>query len=286
MNGIQKMKDFRQAAKILAASTVLYSTVGFAVQNEVSITTDEKYRYITSNGIPDHETGQFPNKNNPNRISEQHYVYRVPLRPTFADHDIPLGLSPFGVALNGIPFDPGAAEFWNNDRGSGWQYTALTGKTNLGFDSNNAHVQSTGSYHYHGLPTDLFDKLHKSNEAGPLLGYAADGFPIYGPYFEESGNLKELTSSYRLKKGTRPDGPGGTYDGTFLADFEYVSGAGDLDECNGYEGKTPEYPQGTYFYVISKDFPFVPRCFKGYPDPSFMKRGHNHRPPPRHHHRR
>ena len=46
----------------------------------------------------------------------------------------PLGMNPFGVAINGVPFDPGAAEWWNNDPASGWQYEALSGKINLGMD--------------------------------------------------------------------------------------------------------------------------------------------------------
>ena len=79
-----------------------------------------------------------------------------------------------------------------------------------------------------------------------------------------------MKSSWRLKAGNRPDdGPGGRYDGTFSADYEYVEDLGDLDECNGRFGVTPEYPDGTYYYVITEDFPVIPRCFKGRPDKSF-----------------
>ena len=51
----------------------------------------------------------------------------------------------FGVALNGVPFDPGTAEYWENDRSSDWRYDALSGKINLGLDQNNAHVQPNGA---------------------------------------------------------------------------------------------------------------------------------------------
>lgn len=100
-----------------------------------------------------------------------------------------------------------------------------------------------------------------------LIGYAADGFPIYA-------QTPENRSSYRLKSGTRPTGaagPGGSYDGTYTADYDYVKGLGDLDEANGRTGATPEYPQGTYYYVATAEFPFYPRMLKGTPDASFRR---------------
>src|SRR5579862_1764941 len=48
---------------------------------EVTIEVRDGYRYITSNGIPDHPTGQFPNSGNPNTIAPQRYHFRVPLSP-------------------------------------------------------------------------------------------------------------------------------------------------------------------------------------------------------------
>ena len=57
--------------------------------------------------------------------------------------------------------------------------------------------------------------------------------------------------------------PGGKYDGTFTADYEYVAGSGDLDECNGRFGVTPEYPQGIYYYCITEEFPQLARQWRG-----------------------
>lgn len=257
--------------------------VATALQNEVRITTDENYRYIRSNGIPDHQPGQFPNRGNPNMIRPQNHSYRVPLNPQKADRLTPAARQPFGVALNGVPFDPGTAEVWRNDPRSGWNYDALSGKINLGLDRHLAHVQPDGSYHYHGLPTGLLEILamQKEQKSMLLVGYAADGFPIYGPLaYEEADNprssLVKMTSSYQLKKGTRPNGPGGRYDGTFVQDFEYVAAAGSLDETNGRTGVTPEYPEGTYYYVLTDSFPFIPRSYQGTPDRSFERQG----PPP------
>ena len=78
-----------------------------------------------------------------------------------------------------------------------------------------------------------------------------------------------------MKKGNRPtgdNGPGGKYDGTFEQDFEFAEGSGDLDKSNGRTGVTPEYPDGTYYYIATADYPFIPRIFHGTPDSSFAKR--------------
>ena len=131
------------------------ATVKPAFANEVTITVEGDVRVIRSNGIPDHATGRFPNRGNPNIIAPQRYDFRVPAEPKAAERAMPLHMQPFGVAVNGVVFDPGAAEWWNRDRSSGWQYEPLFGSGMLGVDANHAHVQPSGAYHYHGLPTAL-----------------------------------------------------------------------------------------------------------------------------------
>jgi hypothetical protein len=249
-----------------------------AFAEEVSIRVEGDVRVIRSNGIPAHETGQFPNRGNPNTIAPQHYEFRVPAEPKVADKLTPLRMQPFGVAVNGVVFDPGAAEWWNRDRTSGWQYEPLFGGGMLGVDQSHAHVQPNGAYHYHGIPVGLVFALTDGKEKMVLVGWAADGFPIYNPVgysnpADAESAVKSLKSSYRVKKGTRPNGPGGAYDGTFVADYEYVAGAGNLDECNGLTGVTPEYPKGIYHYVLTEEFPYVPRIYRGTPDASFATHG-------------
>lgn len=259
--------------------------------NEVTISADGNYRYIISNGIP-YWHGQFPNPGNPNYILPQHYHFKVPLHPSLAGGITQLqGWMVFGVGNDGVPFDPGTAEFWYGDRN--WCYEAMSGKINLGLDQNNAHVQPGGAYHYHGLPTELTTNQSPGIHSA-IIGYAADGFPIYARYGyvlpnDPNSGIKELRSSYQLRSGTRPSGPGGVYDGTFTADYIYVAGSGDLDECNGRFGVTPDAPQGTYAYFITMEFPLISRCFKGTPDASFIKQNIGHgvgsgmmgrRPPP------
>lgn len=246
--------------------------------NEVAITIEGDKRVITSNGIPDHPTGQFPGPRNPNTISEQNQRFEVPANPQIAPQTTALGMHPFGVAINGVVLDPGAAEWWNRDRFSGWQYEPLAGVIDLGTDQSNAHVQPTGTYHYHGIPHELIQNLTTGRPQMVLLGWAADGFPIYGqwgysdPADPQSG-LTLLASSYAVKQGTRSGGPGGAYDGTFVEDYEYVAGLGNLDEANGSFGPTPEFPDGIYHYHITDAFPFIPRLFKGTPDASFFRGG-------------
>jgi hypothetical protein len=243
--------------------------------NEVHIEARDGYRYISSNGIPNHATGEFPNRNNPSRIAPQRYNFRVTLSPRIADKITSLPIGKFGIAVNGIPFDPSTAEWWDNDPNSGWHQAARAGTNDLGLDYSNAHVQPNGAYHYHGLPYGWLNELPNASKPQVILtGWAADGFPIYSLYGyanakDAHSKIIELHSSYRLKQGTRPNGPGGTYDGTYEEDYEYVAGAGELDECNGRFGVTSEFPSGTYYYVLTKEYPFVPHAFRGTPDSSF-----------------
>jgi len=221
--------------------------------NRVSIREEGGYRYIESNGLPDHSTGQFPNSGNPNSISAQNHQFRVTLNPQKSGNATPVQLA--GVAVNGVPMEPGTAEFWNQDRSSGWRIQAQGPGVNLGLDQNHAHVQPGGMYHYHGVPTGVIN-----NASSSLIGWAADGFEIH-----YAGNQSK--SSWRLKSGTRPSGPGGKYDGTYENDFEYVAGSGNLDQCNGGD------LNGKYVYFITDDYPYIQRCVFGIPDSSFAKRG-------------
>ena len=150
---------------------------------------------------------------------------------------------------------------------------------------NHAHVQPNGQYHYHGMPELLIDFLG-DNQGMTLVGWASDGFPVYAKYGysdpnDSASDLIALQPSWKLKENPdegRPDtltalvgGPGqGTTNpnipipmGAFTQDFEYEEGYGDLDECNGRMGVTPEFPNGIYYYMVTDDFPYFTRCLKG-----------------------
>ena len=119
-----------------------------------------------------------------------------------------------------------------------------------------------GRYHHHQRPVALLNELGDNSDFhSPLIGFAFDGFPIYGPYGyhnpDGSGAIVRIESSYQLRSGLRPPpqlgGPGGLYDGRYIEDYEYVAGLGHLDEHNGHFGVTPEYPDGIYHYVTAID---------------------------------
>ena len=243
----------------------------------VTVTVANGVRTITSNGLPNTAPGSFPNANCPNSIAAQSYSYALPTTPTkTTDQEVTVP-QPFGIAVDGVLFHPRTAEYWNNDPSSGWNYYALGGGRNLGIDRNHAHVQPDGAYHYHGIPDGLVASMNPKVHA-PLVGWAGDGFPIYTAFgYADPTNPKSavraMRSSYRLKPGTRPSGPGGPYNGWFNADYEYVPGAGDLDAANGRMTLTPEYPAGTYAYFLTAEFPSVPNLFAGAVAPTFVRTG-------------
>lgn len=263
-------------------------TLGFTPEVSVGVSGDT--RTITANNIPDHSVGLFgrvAGAINPNAISQQNSTYRIDTTPELAGTNTQLLSSTgpqysFGVLLNGVEVDPVAAEPWPHEGimspNVNWEWNLEATMVQIGLDCNNAHVQPSGKYHYHANPTLYLDSINASTSAMTLIGYAADGFPIYYKYGfinanDDGSGVKELFSSYRLKSGDRPgDGvtaPCGEYTGVYSADFEYVTNLGDLDECNGRIGVTPEFPNGTYYYVITEDFPNIPRCLKGTPANDF-----------------
>ena len=178
--------------------------------------------------------------------------------------------------LNGVKLDLVAAGCYGVEDGLfgcfdmsiPYRYDPMgAGSSQFGADSHNAHTQPDGLYHYHGNPVALFEQENPT-AASPVIGFAADGFPIFGSYIDDNGTIRAATTSYQLKSGTRPDGddgPGGAYDGTFIDDWEFVEGLGDLDQCNGM------YQDGVYGYVVTETYPHVMGCFTGTPDASFTK---------------
>jgi len=252
-------------------------------------------RKINANAIPDHLIGNFsggPGAQSPNAISEQDEYYEIDATPSEASSLTPLlntttGFEggpkfSFGILFNGVEVDPVAAEPFPHEGAmtpnAVWEWNLEALNVRIGLDCNNAHVQPDGKYHYHGLPTLYVDEQGSGVNQMLHVGYAADGFPIYFKYgyadaSDAQSDVVELQPSYRLKSGERPgDGssaPCGTYNGVYSNDYEYVEGLGDLDEANGRYGITPEFPQGTYYYVLTTDFPSIPRYFKGTPSNFF-----------------
>lgn len=261
-----------------------------------SWSSNETSRILTGNGIPNHEVGTFPNNNNPNPITAQNISETFTLCPEIVSNN---GVNVNGpaqiiaYAINSVKFDPATAGRCDDNgvcslaQGQGnWSIEALGHNTfDFGDDMNHAHVQPNGQYHYHGMPELLVDFLGE-NQGMTLVGWAADGFPVYARYgysnsFDPNSAIVLLQSSYQLKSEGDPGRPnilktlvGGPGQGNsspnipipmgaFTQDYEYIEGSGDLDECNGRFGVTPEFPDGIYYYVVTDEFPFVSRCLKG-----------------------
>lgn len=184
-----------------------------------------------------------------------------------------------GYILNGIKIDAGTGGSCD-DSGSdcslgsntgSWSIEALGQDTfDFGTDDNNAHVQPGGSYHYHGMPEGFITLRGGNSSTMTLIGWAADGFPIYARYGysvadDANSSLKAVTGSYQHVTNVSDNRPStDIYPlGTFSQDWEYVEDSGDLDECNGRVGVTPEFPEGIYHYYATDSYPFFQRCVKG-----------------------
>lgn len=190
---------------------------------KITITKDGTKRTFTTNDLPTtHNTGTYPIVSsdpaheydaNPNKISAQQYSFSLTLNPT-------TGTKPqcvrgtVGIMLTGVLLFDGLDAEGRDAPAHELQ------------DACDGHPEKTGSYHYHALSDCISDG--KSNK---LIGYAWDGFGIYGSF---DSNGKELMTD-------------------------------DLDECHGttsdveWEGKKVSM----YHYVMTKDYPYSVGCFKG-----------------------
>jgi len=251
---------------------------------------------FTVNEIPNHNFND-ASASFATNVSEQQGVYRVSTSPTFSAITSELSLQTTnavmlnGVLLDILPaacFDAGNEPLGQERIGCGmdqidhpWRYDPMSPYNGFGTDEHNAHTQPDGTYHYHGNPMALFEQdCGILTLTSPVIGFAADGFPIYGSCFEENGTAKKAVSSYRLKSGARVSVSGyqtpqagiglinsDNYDGQFRGDYEYVEGLGDLDECNG------KNVDGQYGYYVTNAYPWVMACFKGSPNSTLLKTG-------------
>jgi hypothetical protein len=121
-------------------------------------------------------------------------------------------------------------------------------------------------------PTCLYNDKDSTHHS-PIIGYAFDGFPIYGAYgfanADGTGGIKRMRTGFKLRnitdRTTRPDGSsltasqygpaiGGQYVlGYYVEDYAFDPANGDLDINNGRFCVTPDYPNGTYAYFVTVD---------------------------------
>lgn len=227
--------------------------------------------YVNATGIPAYPIGPWPS--NPNTPANQNILARFPHSPTAATGThTSTGLGAIGLWIDGVEiFNAKDARSYQN-KGI-WNQNAVVVE-GPSFDSAGGHPAPGGAYHHHQTPIGLRIVLGDSgSKHSPILGFAFDGFPIYGPYgfanADGSGGVVRMNSSYRARsittRTTLPNGtvlPATNYGpnvsvtyplGYYIEDFEYVSGLGHLDQYNGRFCVTPDYPAGTYAYFTTID---------------------------------
>ena len=260
--------------------------------------------FIHTKGIPAYPTGPFLD-GNPSVATNQAAIFKIPLNPV-QNTGTPTATrgGNIGIFINGVAlFDYRDGVAWNNATGSlcggpgypmcpggmgatqAWNRDAIPAEK-AGFDCSKAHP-ANGNYHHHQNPSafkldlnvisticSLYDAdglyAIDSTQHSPLIGYAYDGFPIYGAYgylnVNGTGGIVRMKSSYHLSTNTtRLNGPAvgavvGTqtfFNGYFREDYVYTptsSGTPSyLDEHNGRFCVTPEYPAGIYCYFSTVD---------------------------------
>ena len=88
----------------------------------------------------------------------------------------------------------------------------------------------------------------------PIIGWAYDGNPIYGPFGYEDPNdinstIRILDTGYTLDSSKVENRPSGFNVGQFIEDYIYDNN-GQLDIHNGRFCKTPDFPNGIYAYFV------------------------------------
>lgn len=275
--------------------------------NVQSVQYSTNWVYVTATGVPAYITGPFLD-GNPSLTTNQNAIFKMPLNPTQNTGTTTATQGGnIGIFINGVAmFDYRDGVAWNATTnalcgGPGnppcpggptatfpWNRDAIIAEK-AGFDCSKGHP-AQGNYHHHQNPSafkldltvissicDIYDAdglyVINANEHSPLIGYAYDGFPVYGAYAfknaDGTGAITRMKSGYQLRNiTTRTTSPTGaavtsgpavstTYPlGYFREDYEYVSHPGEedyLDEHNGRFCVTPEYPTGIYCYFATVD---------------------------------
>lgn len=183
--------------------------------DNVRLSHDDQFLIMESQGYPNHPTAVFPNSGNPNTIRVQNFRFKLPLVPKKAETISTLPMGPIGTAINGVvffnPFEAGGMN-------------AVEGYSEVWLDSCCGHPQRSGVYHYHKYPSCVKSPFKDDGKQhSPVIGFAWDGYPVYGPY-ESSGVMA------RDLKGDQA-----------------------LDVCNGHE----DAQRGYHYHVTPGRFPYI-----------------------------
>ncbi len=199
---------------------------------------------VRSNGIPWYEFVPLT----PNELMAVDNEWRVPLEPVAAEAptEIPL-LGVVAFVLVGLPaYGPNEAEF--PDPYGDPVYNQIV-------DDCGGHTGGVGDYHLHAADTvcaTMSDAV--AGEPSPVIGFALDGYPIYGPMGCLDAACAEVVE---LRSGWNQIGDPTTYAWDAYS-FVASDDAAVLDQCNGRI-----QPDGTYGYHATSTFPYVLGCYHG-----------------------
>ncbi len=205
---------------------------------------DDNDLVVSTNSIPHYEFVQITRAPLVPREAE----YRIPLQPSLADEPTTLPLlGGIGVAINGVPI------FGPNEGAQpppGWGdpiYNAI-------LDSCMGHTAR--EYHYHALVQACFDATVANSGASPILAFAWDGFPVYGPAGCADADCSEVIQ-FRSSWDQVADPRHNAWE---AYQYQPKEGAEYLDQCNGHAGADHG---GRYHYHATENFPYIMGCFAG-----------------------
>ena len=211
----------------------------------------------------------------PNTVINQNFSFRILRTPVVkTGTKTPTGLGNIGIWVNGVGiYNYSDGRSYNNK--NIWHNDAIRVE-GPSFDSCGGHPSPNNQYHNHQNAACLYSESNQVHS--PIVGYAFDSFPIYGPYgyvnTDGSGGIKKMRSGYSLRtmttRTTLPNGTAlasinygpavsATYPlGYFAEDYAYSATNADLDLNNVRFCVTPEYPNGTYAYFVTITAPGSP----------------------------
>jgi len=216
--------------------------------NITKIQYSTNYAYISASSIPGYTIGPWSNPNTP---ADMKYIFKFPLTPSAATTKTNVPFGHIGILLNGV-------SIYNADDGQSynslgvWRRNAFIFEGSS-FDSCKGHADVSQEYHHHVNPKCFYDNTQTTAHS-PILGFAFDGYPIYGPYgystaTDSTSAIRKMVTGYKTRSITDRTtlangtvltstyyGPtiGATYPlGAFLEDYEYSSVGADLDLYNG-----------------------------------------------------
>ena len=157
---------------------------------DLKVSHDDTHLILESQNLPNHPTAKFPNSGNPNTIRAQNFTFRIPLVPKPAETITPPPMGPVGLAINGVvffnPFEAGGMN-------------AVAGYSEVWFDSCCGHPEQRGAYHYHKYPSCVKTPFPDDGKAhSPVIGFAWDGYPLYGPYVADGLMARDLKGADAL----------------------------------------------------------------------------------------